>query len=1154
MNLRTYITHLFHALFLAASLVLPAFALAGPLTLSTVPLDVQEGVAPNVYLTFDDSGSMAWSFMPDSVYFNNSPISNLNAFEASTYNKIYYNPALVYIPAVDENDTPYPNASFTGAWVDGFKQSAGTVDLSKDYRVTVAPGYNILANQAAFYYVYTGTGNPATDTNNASYTKYIVGSASDKTPGTPVQQEQNFANWYSYYRTRVLMAKTAISLSFGSLGSGIRVAGQNINNDTLDPNTPSGVQMLHPFSGTNRSNWFAWLDAITPGGGTPLRESLKHVGQYYGKSGLDSPYAKTPGVQDTPEYSCRQNFSMLMTDGMWNGNNPNVGNADGTNGPSITDTQGKTYQYTPTAPYKDSWSNTLADVAMYYWDHDLRTNLANNVPPYLPYPHYTQPNGTVIDQSATFYDHRNDPADWQHMVTFTIGLGVNGTLDPSTDLPALTSGAKSWPQPVPGTISTIDDLWHASINGRGDYVSASNPQQLVATFRSMLNNLTSRSGSATGPAASLPVYQSGTLLYQPFYDTSDWSGNIEAKDIISLAQVWDTQTRLAAQLAGQGPARNIITFNPTTQTGIPFTWSSLPSTLKSDLNTNAAGVVDNLGAKRVNFLRGDFSYEQKNGGTFRNRTTALGDIVDSTPLYVGPPDRIYPDALEPAPYSAFRTLYKNRTPVLYVGANDGLLHAFNAKTGYELFAYAPAILFPELSQLTDPAYAHHFYVDGSPSEGDAYFNSSWHSVLVGGLDGGGQGIYALDVTNPAGFSEANAANMVLWEFTDVNHPDLGDTFSQPQIVRMNNGEWVAIFGNGYNNTVADGHASTTGDAVLYVVDIGTGALIAKLDTGVGSSQDPLGLNRPNGLATVTPVDIDGNHTVDYIYAGDLFGNLWKFDMTSTNPAKWTVVSKGNVPTPLFVAKDALGNRQPITTAPVVNFHPTRPGLLIGFGTGKYLEMSDLTDTSQQTMYVVWDRMESTITTINRSVLKQQQVLATNSSQFGPVNARVTTNYNFQWYLGAGLPSGVSQYLGWYINLPDAGERLIYTPILRAGRLIFNTVVPNNDPCQAGGYSWLNELDFATGKRLSFSPFDYNGDGVFNGADLVNVTGQSAVVGSSMRNTTESKTGNYFIMKLPGSSGTEMKISTDTRGQVVKVLEQGSPGTEGRRSWYQFIFN
>jgi type IV pilus assembly protein PilY1 len=1136
-----------------------------PLNLSTVPLYLEaSGVAPNIYLTLDDSGSMAWAYMPDSLYNDRT----YHRFESSSFNPMYYDPTVTYQPPIGANGSSLGKVSFAKAWRDGYDHNAGTYNLNTQYRATLYyydSGYYRRTGRRrpgpAYYYQHDSGSGCVNKITDSCYTLVDVTTKS-------AAQQQNFANWFSYYRTRILMAKTAISLAFGKLGSDVRVAGQNINTNKLRPNSPSGVQMLHPFSRNDRSKWFSWLDGVTPNGGTPLRLALKHVGKYYSTSGSKSPYAETPGIQDTPEYSCRQNFSVLMTDGMWNGNSPGVRNADGTNGPVITGADGKTYQYKPTSPYTDGWSNTLADVAMHYWDHDLRTNLANDVPTYLPDIHY-QADGVTTDQTKTFYDYRNDPADWQHMVTFTIGLGVNGTLDPS-DLPGLIAGTKSWPKPAYNTVTTIDDLWHAAIDGRGDYLSAKNPQSLVSAFANIIGAIGQRTSSFSAAALTSGSLQANTQLITATFDGSTWSGDVQATALDSSGNlgsiVWDANCILSGRtgsacVAEPGntttqSARTLLTYDAATGQGIPFQWADLSTSQQKDLNTNPdTGVIGSLGSQRLKYLRGYRSQEQVNGGPFRSRPGGvLGDIVHSAPVYVGPPSRFYywgsgsPHSAWTASYAQFKKTYAARRPIVYVGANDGMLHGFRDDTGQEVLGFVPSAVFDALNQLTSPNYAHRYYVDSTPTENDVYFTGAaqWRSVLVGGLGGGGKGIYALDITDPAAFTEGNAKNLVLWEFTAAKappygDPNLGDTYSRPAIVLLNNGVWAAVFGNGYNSSCA---GSGCGDAMLYVVNIETGKLIKKIDTGIGPAQDPTGKNRPDGLATVEPVDADSNYTTDYVYAGDLYGNLWKFDLSSSNTSQWKV-AYGQ---PLFKAVDAGGNPQPITTRPVVGVNPSGPGFMVYFGTGKYLEKSDAVPhtTTVQSVYGIWDKNGSTLTPITRNDL-QAQTITDEVTQFGD-QLRVVSSNRINW----------TQQDGWYLDLESSvsgaqGEMVVTDPILRSGKLIFTTLIPNANLCSSGGNSWLFEINASSGGRLPYSVFDLNGDNTFNSQDYVKVTNPNTgkdtyVPASGMKSKNGLLSQPAILSNCKGANCLYLQGSNGKKPSP--LLSNGGPGTNGRQSWRQ----
>jgi len=336
------------------------------------------------------------------------------------------------------------------------------------------------------------------------------------------------------------------------------------------------------------------------------------------------------------------------------------------------------------------------------------------------------------------------------------------------------------------------------------------------------------------------------------------------------------------------------------------------------------------------------------------------------------------------------------------------------------------------------------------------------------LGAGGKSIYALNVSDAANFK----ATDVLWEFSDA--ADLGYTYSQPLIARTNDtlNPWVAIFGNGYN--------STNDKAFLYIVNLQTGALIRKLSAG--------SLNA-NGLSTAVLYDANGDKAVDAVYAGDLQGNLWEFDLSSTSAAGWQLANSGQ---PLFTARNSLNEVQPITSQPKVGPHPDG-GVLVYFGTGQYIANGDTANTQVQTYYAIWDNGSPVLTT-NRSQLQQQSITLQNNQTFLDANGNEfsfdvrETSANTVDYAGGKR--------GWFMDLqPPAtpgGERVVSRPLLIADRVIFVSVVPSTDRCEAGGVSWLFELNAVTGARLESSVFDFNNDGSFNGLDTAGGPPKSAL--------------------------------------------------------------
>lgn len=1119
---------------------------AALLTLADSPVYLLTPVDPNVLLSFDDSGSMQWSFLPDTVSGN----SNTNRACSSTYNRIYFDPTVTYTPPVREDGvTPLNNgggspapATFTSAYRNGYQASTTTVvNLSTNYRPSwgsLTPSVN--CNTAgvpgsAFYYTYDSTcGNVNSD---ACYTLVRP---------IPAAQEENFANWYSYYRNRNSMAKSAAGRAFSRFGTNIRIAGQHLNSTggstgssaAIFPNS-FGAGQLVPFSGTNRADFFTRLYNSPADDWTPLREAMMRAGEYLTTA---DPYRDSPGDTTSPERSCRQNFHILMTDGYWNGPGAPIvtGDHDGT---AVTLPDSTAYPTAGMAPYSDSWTSTLADAAFYYWATDLRgAALTNNV----------RTNYTITSGSPTqnYWNPVNDPANWQHMVNFTIGLGIDGTLvNDTATYNNLVAGSTSWPDPITNTQGErIDDLWHAAINSRGLYFSAGNPTQLVTAFTSIINNVVGRISSASSVSLNTGSLSGNNYVYQSRFNSGDWTGQLLAYPIssstraVGTSSTWDAAVQLNGQHFNSG--RQIITYNPTTRSGAPFRWASLDTNQTAALNYNPiTATSDGQGAARLDYLRGDASNEGA-GNNYRVRTRmcgalpcppgtntgVLGDTVNSAPLFVSTSPYDYPASLETSSYKTFRDLYAGRTPIIYVGGNDGMLHGFDADTGRENIAYVPSKVYSNLSRLAHTPYSHKYFVDGNPMAGDAFISGTWRTILVGGLRNGGKGIYALDITDPSRFTEANANAatnpLVLWEFTDNNDPDLGYTFSEPSIVKMRNGKWAVIFGNGYNNSEADGTPSANGHAVLYILFIEDGkdgvwsaTDFVKIDTGVGSA------GTPNGLATPAVVDIDSDYIADYIYAGDLQGNMWKFDVTNTNPSNWN--NPGNL-TLVFAA----GSQQPITSRPQVRKHPAgQAGYMVYFGTGKYLEPADASTAgaTTQTFYGIWDG--SGVANPNKTDLLQQTVLSTSTSQF-----RVISNNPMIWRVGTPVPS--PSYIGWYLDLPTTGERQVTNSILRGDRIIFTTLVPSNDPCSAGGDGWLMEINPSNGGRLDTTPFDVNGDGIFSSLDLI---GGNTVGGQKMSDGIPAAPGiiprvNPSVPCTGSLCSQEQKATTNTGGGITTIRE------------------
>ena len=708
----------------------------------------------------------------------------------------------------------------------------------------------------------------------------------------------------------------------------------------------------------------------------------------------------------------------------------------------------------------------------------------------------------------------------------------------------------------------------AAAGGTGTAYLANDPATLQTTFDSIFSDILAKTGASSSAATNSASLSTNSFVYQARFNSGDWSGQLFAKTInldgtIDSSPAWDAAVKLTAKSAS---ARVIMTYDRDNQDGMPFRWSDIDgltdTTAKTALNTNVLTATnDGLGSDRVDFIRGGTG--GSSAALFRSdRIGKLGDIIHSTPYYVGPPSAGYSGT----DYAAFVTAKASRTPMIYAGANDGMLHGFDASTGTEKgeekLAYIPREVYPNLSRLTGDGYGtstlpHRYTVDGSPMVADVYYSSSWKTVLAAGLNAGGQGIYALDVTNPSLFSEATAASTVLWEFTDEDDADLCYTYVDPtnnlltgqsaQIAKMANGKWAVIFGNGYNNTEADGFASSTGNAYLYIAFIEegldgawtSGTDYIKIDTGEGST------TTPNGLATPTPIDIDGDGDIDMIYAGDLLGNLWKFDVSASSTGSWGNPISGNKA--LFIAKDSSNNLQAITSAPIVTRHP-KGGYMVGFGTGKYMEIADLSSTSTQTFYGIRDQgsvISSRSDLVEQTVLDEQLIVDNTVTPSITSKYRITSSHTVDY----------DSEEGWFMDLPESGERVDVTPIIRDGRFVFVTRTPSTLPCTSGGDSWLMELDYLSGGRLEISPFDVIHDGVINETDYVTLTitnldGSTTdikVPVSGYRSNTGGMVSSPTVIKTDNPDE-EFKILANSNGELDSELESAQTDFSGRVSW------
>ena len=981
-----------------------------------------------------------------------------------------------------------------------------------------------------------------TDCANAGYCSYT-------------EEATNFANWYAFNRTRMQAMKTGAGLAFSGIGSTYRVGFTTIQTNST---TASDFLKVSDFDSTQKKSWYTKFYAKIPNSGTPLRTALARVGQMFAHKG-------DLAAADPMQYSCQQNFSLLTTDGYWNSNActsikqvdnvTTLGQQDGA--PTVSETniaaemwdgdQGGVCLDDNNGP---SSVGTLADVAYYYAHTDLRdstlSNCSNGV------------LGTAQDVCKNNVPHINSSEPvFQHMSTYTLGLGVSGTLSYQFDYDTAKNGdyydikhkTKKWPTVMHDAQTTVDDLWHAAVNGFGKYFSASNPTILKKSLDDALSTIKSSvgSGAAAATSAQALTTQTQNFAYVASYQSVYWYGNLEARKIdaktaeVSPGADWcitditpdlstgatactgklktqvhettDDRTIYLFAASGANRLRNFSYADLTTteQTYFQPCTPTAPITALSQCGLlSAPTLAATTPAALVNYLRGQYGQEMNSSTnvhqSFRGRSHPFGDAVGSQPVFVGLPSGLYVDVgyadykskMTNSPASGYTSATDYTFPTtVYIGANDGMLHAFNATDGVERWAYIPTTMLPKLRFLADESYSqpnqHKYFVNASPVVADVCFDpcvdkDSWRTILVGGYGAGGKGYYALDITDPA-------QPKGLWEFGEggtTTDDDMGYSFGNPIITKRPDGKWVVLLTSGYENTAGSG----TGKGVLFVVNPETGSRYAKITNNSGSKTSPSGLGKIEAFITNAVT----NNTTRDVYGGDMDGNVWRFrlDVGAESVVKIAQLAS------------AIGDVQPITTKPILTtLDDSAQTRYVIVGTGSLLQTSDMTDSKQHAIYAFAENYDVTCATDAATVDRCDQAprggitpaTAYSNSTVVPSTMATVGHCAGATASSPPLPSlcshGAREQLvgttmvangvdskgralrasssttvaapktpvvtGCYADFPDTGERVTVDPLIESGKVTVVTNVPESTACSTGGHSFQNVFNYKTCK-------------------------------------------------------------------------------------------
>lgn len=1101
------------------------------------------------------------------------------------YNKLAYDPSKTYRPwwgKDSEGNTFQDQTDITSVPFDPYLPKDVGIDDADD----IARNQNNHTDLSqAFYLVWTdGNDNgeydegecPAFDrVDSRPYISYdcVDHRSGDSYPGNECAkvsdmasaEQTNFANWYAYHRKREYVVKYAlaevINKSKARMGIGFSSTEKFHSTVSRGAEVKDVDDITLPIDAQAQINKEALLTQLfefdTKAVGkdiSQIRRTYESAGNYFEREevydsgdssgvrelfGYDSDEAEpeSPIVISDARGVCQSNASVVIAGRYENGSDSSNYSRrllrQNTDGDNTTDYDGEWVDSTsPKDSYADDRTDTLADAAMFFYERDL-------------YPDIDNPN--II----------------QRMSTHMVALGLEGTLSES---PTTAAQAFTWPDRVNSHKETVDDMRHAAWNGRGKFHDPADGDELVTALKDILFNVELAAENEANAAGSnmLSVTSlrasSATTAFVTRFEPGIWTGQLLAYPINQLTLALESQAWNAADLIPTHTRRNI--FSHSGAASFEFTTTALTGTngfsdaQKTNLNT-LKGVTDNLAEKRVDYLRGDQTDE---GTTFRSRSGLLGDIVNSDAFYTYDENHRY-HGLETVPnatsgdntsyYTYLRDVKRSRRPMVYLGANDGMLHGFYATAdsnlssdvavatckdtdakcaGEEAFAYIPKSVYGNLSNLGNPDYVHNYFVDGPAIVADAYIDFSdadssakrWGSVLLGSLGIGGAGVFALDVSEPDDFGKSD----VLWDLDATDLPDLGSLPGRISVVKLPDDSWAAVFGNGYD--------SANHKAGLYIVPLEKPEDAIFIDTKADGTAES-----PNGLSAALATDTDGDNKADRIYAGDLQGNMWVFDLSKTTRSSWDIAYGTTAsPKPLFRActTDDCSSPQPITMRPEVVKH--NGGQLVLFGTGSYRTGDDVDSTQVQSFYGIQDDEEFTVT--NRSSLQKQEILTEYTVQTTGEH-RITSKNSVDY----------NSSNGWYIDFNSSrfiGERMITDPVVRRDTVRFFTFTVEGGVCSRnGGDSWFMELDFKTGARATSSTFDVNGDGIVDEDDLGEWN-----TGAGIELVPASGFKAEGLVKTPdfASNGESTRLRGDSSGGalVERARKKGPP--LGRQSWSQ----